>query len=87
MKISEISFCGMLVGFCVSFIVCPIEYAKIIRQTQSDMKRGSFLFMLEDIKKNGLKNIYRGLTPTILKESFGSIAYFGLYEKTVRKMC
>lgn len=57
----------MLVGFFVSFIYCPVEYAKIKKQTSGNMKKGSFMFLVEEMKKTQLKNIYQGLTATLVR--------------------
>ena len=57
---------GAIGGFMSTIIVTPIEYIKINRQTA-----------INSIK---IRNIYKGLIPTMLRESMGFCIYFTSYE-------
>uniref|UniRef100_A0A6C0EB98 Mitochondrial carrier protein n=1 Tax=viral metagenome TaxID=1070528 RepID=A0A6C0EB98_9ZZZZ len=65
------SFCsGVLAGFTSVLIVTPVEYFKINSQNMHSIK-------LTSIK---LKNVYRGIIPTICRESLGYGIYFTTYD-------
>lgn len=74
---------GGVVGLSVSTIYCPVEYAKIQKQTSSST-RSSLSILFSEIYQNRLKNIYKGFATTVLRESIGSAIYYGSYEMAVR---
>ena len=39
------------------------------------------------MRNNKFKNIFKGFTATLIKETIGGIAYFTIYEAAVRGMC
>lgn len=71
----------------VAFVYCPVEYAKIQKQTLTHTKQGSLQILLKQLYRNQLKNIYKGLSATILRETIGSAFYYGSYENAVRQIC
>lgn len=83
----EIALSGSIVGLSVSFVYCPIEYSKIIRQTNPSIKEGSSQILLREIRQGHFGKIYQGLSATIMREFIGSAIYFSAYENTVRALC
>lgn len=47
LSLAEIGLAGSIVGVIVSFVYCPIEYAKIISQTNPHIKHGSFRILAQ----------------------------------------
>ncbi|KAG7901908.1 hypothetical protein KL905_000852 [Ogataea polymorpha] len=79
--------CGAAAGFANGFIAAPIEHIRIRLQTQTTGTK-TFNGPLDVIKKlyhtGGIKLIYRGLGPTLARESLGSGAYFLTFEALVK---
>lgn len=80
----EIGIAGGIVGSVVSFIYCPVEYTKIQRQLSSNVKSSSLGLLFRELRTNGIRNIYRGYLATLLRETYGSVIYYGVYEGCVR---
>lgn len=70
---------GGIVGIVVSFVYCPVEYAKIQKQTVTHTKEGSLNLLFKEIYRNKLKNIYKGIFPTMMRETIGSAIYYASY--------
>ncbi|CAI5756668.1 unnamed protein product [Candida verbasci] len=77
--------CGAIAGFANGFLASPIEHIRIRLQTQSKIKQ--FNGPLDCFKKiynvNGLTSIYKGLVPTLIRESIGLGIYFATYEALI----
>lgn len=86
LKLWEICMAGVTVGLTTSFIYCPVEYAKIQKQMKSSMSQGSLTLLFQEIYSNGLRNIFKGYSATLSRESIGSGFYFGTYESIVRAL-
>lgn len=87
LSIKEIMVSGGIVGTFVSFVYCPVEYAKIQKQTLRHTKESSLTLLLKEMYNNKLKNIYKGFSATFLRETIGSAFYYGSYENAVRQIC
>ena len=61
--------CGSLVGITTTIVECPIDLIKTQMQCNKNM-------IIKDI---GIKNVYRGFTPTILRNIPSTGFYFGIY--------
>ena len=74
---------GGLAGAANSIIVGPVEHIRIRLQAQSD-KNKLYNGPLDAIKKiyaeRGIRSVYRGFGPTLLRESHGTGIYFFTYE-------
>ena len=84
MSLTEVGLAGGIAGAAVSFIYCPIEYAKIQKQLSPDRRHSSLGLLFQEIYRNGFSNIYRGVLTTIVREFGGAIFYFGAYETIIR---
>lgn len=83
--------CGAVAGFANGFLASPIEHIRIRLQTQS----GSIkqfkgpIDCFKQISKQGhilsSSGIYKGLTPTLIRESFGLGIYFATYEALINR--
>lgn len=78
---------GAAAGAANSVIVGPVEHIRIRLQAQSDVKK-QYFGPLDAAKKiyahDGIRSIYRGFGPTLLRESQGTGAYFFTYESLLR---
>ncbi|CCG21122.1 Ymc1 inner mitochondrial membrane transporter [Candida orthopsilosis Co 90-125] len=78
--------CGAVAGFANGFLTSPIEHIRIRLQTQT---AGNKIFHgpIDCFKKiyqiDGLRGIYKGLGPTLARESVGLGIYFATYEALV----
>ncbi|ODV86282.1 hypothetical protein CANARDRAFT_175202 [[Candida] arabinofermentans NRRL YB-2248] len=83
--------CGMASGFANGFLASPIEHVRIRLQTQkgnAGATKPEFNGPLSVIKKlygnGGTKLIFKGLGPTLIRESFGMGSYFMTFEMLVK---
>lgn len=81
--------CGATAGFANGFLTGPIEHIRIRLQTQTAETK-AFDGPIDCAKKlyraNGLFNgIYKGLSPTLVRESVGLGIYFATYEALIKR--
>ncbi|OBA20088.1 mitochondrial carrier [Metschnikowia bicuspidata var. bicuspidata NRRL YB-4993] len=79
--------CGAVAGFANGFLTSPIEHIRIRLQTQTTK---SFSGPIDCFKKiysvGGLASgIYKGLAPTLFRESVGLGIYFATYEALISR--
>ncbi|KAI5964568.1 YMC2 [Candida pseudojiufengensis] len=78
--------CGAVAGFANGFLASPIEHIRIRLQTQTGSNK-LFNGPLDCAKKiyeiDGLRGIYKGLGPTLIRESIGLGIYFATYEALI----
>ncbi|KAK6202793.1 mitochondrial carrier protein [Scheffersomyces amazonensis] len=79
--------CGAIAGFANGFLASPIEHIRIRLQTQTSSTK-SFNGPIDCFKKlyqqQGLfGGIYKGLVPTLIRESVGLGIYFATYEALI----
>lgn len=78
--------CGAIAGFANGFLTSPIEHIRIRLQTQTTGKE-MFHGPIDCFKKlyqiDGLRGIYKGLGPTLFRESVGLGIYFATYEALI----
>lgn len=76
--------CGGFAGFCVSFVLTPIELVKCKLQVANISSTGisnSYLSMIRSImKEDGAIGLWRGSASTMLREVSGTAVWFGTYE-------
>lgn len=80
--------CGAVAGFANGFLASPIELIRIKLQTQTGSTK-EFAGPIDCFKKiynaTGVRGIYRGLGPTLVRESVGMGIYFATYEALIAK--
>ncbi|CCG83864.1 protein of unknown function [Taphrina deformans PYCC 5710] len=78
---------GGLAGAANSLIVGPVEHIRIRLQAQSDANK-LYNGPLDAAKKiyanRGIRSVYRGFGPTLLRESHGTGIYFFTYESLLK---
>ena len=88
MSIIDYFVCGGVAGFANGFLASPIEHIRIRLQTQTGNSK-NFNGPLDCAKKiyqtDGIKGIYRGLVPTLIRESVGLGIYFATYEALIAR--
>lgn len=81
MDLTQFFLAGGAGGFVVGFLASPIEHVRIRLQVQKDAIFKGPLDVLKHIyQAGGIRSIYRGLAPTLIRESFGSGVYFMTFE-------
>lgn len=81
--------CGAVAGFANGFLASPIEHIRIRLQTQTSSEK-AFNGPLDCAKKvhkaGGLySGIFKGLAPTLVRESIGMGIYFATYEALIAR--
>lgn len=81
--------CGAVAGFANGFLASPIEHIRIRLQTQTGSTKafsGPVDCFRKIYKQNGLfSGIYKGLGPTLFRESVGLGIYFATYEALIAR--
>ena len=67
LRIWEIGLSGIIVGWSVAFIYCPVEYVKIMKQMSHTMTDSSLRLLLRELRANGIHNIYKGYWATTIR--------------------
>ncbi|GEQ70230.1 hypothetical protein JCM33374_g3906 [Metschnikowia sp. JCM 33374] len=81
--------CGAVAGFANGFLTSPIEHIRIRLQTQTASTK-SFAGPIDCVKQiykvGGLySGVYKGLAPTLFRESIGLGIYFATYEALIAR--
>jgi solute carrier family 25 carnitine/acylcarnitine transporter 20/29 len=78
----ELFLSGWLAGFANCIVSTPAEHFRIRIQTQSKenpIYKGSVDCMKQIYRTYGMKGVYKGVVPTIFRDSFGYGVYFSVY--------
>ena len=88
MLLGQYFICGGTAGFANGFMTSPIEHIRIRLQTQTG-ETNAFNGPIDCAKKlyqaAGIAGIYKGLVPTLFRESVGLGIYFATYEALVAR--
>ncbi|KAK9369140.1 mitochondrial carrier domain-containing protein [Lipomyces kononenkoae] len=80
---------GSMAGLANSILACPIEHIRIRLQTQTAASPKQFSGPMDVIRKithsSGIAGIFRGITPTLIREGHGMGVYFLTYEYLVNR--
>lgn len=79
--------CGAVAGFANGFLTSPIEHIRIRLQTQTSNTFAGPIDCFKQIHKVGglSSGIYKGLAPTLVRESIGLGIYFATYEALIAR--
>lgn len=82
--------CGAVAGFANGFLASPIEHIRIRLQTQTGSVKefNGPIDCFKKLSKNGLfssSGVFKGLTPTLFRESVGLGIYFATYEALIAR--
>jgi solute carrier family 25 carnitine/acylcarnitine transporter 20/29 len=90
LKPSHYFGCGSLAGLVNSIISIPTEQCRIRMQVQSDGSTSPYKSSMDCIRKiiqqHGIRGLYKGGVPTVLREGLAFGIYFSFYEWLVNKM-
>lgn len=92
LSIQQLSVAGGFSGAIVSFLLTPIELLKCRLQTQAyvsgrpQMHGGPVSVLMHMLKSQGVSGLYQGHTGTLLREVAGGVAWFGIYEWSIKRM-
>ena len=79
---------GLFAGLACTAIVTPGERIKINLQTKESKYKNSREFIIDSIKRNGIRDtFYRGWTSTLTREIPGYGIYFSTYEYLKKNLC
>lgn len=78
--------CGGWSGVCTSFILTPIELLKCRFQVETlrENKTSIPKIVRSVIREKGFLGLWKGESSTMIREAFGSMAWFGNYEALLR---
>ncbi|KAF8002688.1 hypothetical protein HF325_003653 [Metschnikowia pulcherrima] len=79
--------CGAVAGFANGFLTSPIEHVRIRLQTQTTKAFAGPIDCFKQLYKIGglSSGIYKGLAPTLFRESVGLGIYFATYEALIAR--
>lgn len=89
LSLLDIGMAGAFSALPTTAIMAPGERIKCIMQTQSPAngKQPGAIAVAKDLwREGGLRSVFRGSVATLLRDGFGSFAYFGAYEGIKRAM-
>jgi mitochondrial ornithine carrier protein len=90
LSLQQLCVAGGLSGAIVSFVITPVELLKCRLQTQGYVNnakhKGPWSVFFHTLKTTGVAGLYQGHTGTLLREISGGVAWFGVYEYTVKHM-
>eukprot|EP01132_Coremiostelium_polycephalum_P006246 gene6246-7777_t len=89
LDVIDLTAAGMMAGFCISFIEGPVDLFKsqLQVQTAGNSKYTGLIDCAKQIfKARGVRGIYQGLGPTLLRDIPANGLYFGFYELTRRML-
>lgn len=88
LSLAQFFTCGAVAGFANGFLASPIEHIRIRLQTQTGATK-AFNGPIDCAKKlsqnNGIAGLFKGLTPTLVRESIGLGTYFATYEALIAR--
>jgi solute carrier family 25 carnitine/acylcarnitine transporter 20/29 len=91
MTIPQYFLAGAITGSVVAFVESPIDLMKTQLQTQVFAEKPAFSTFFGTVKyisgNFGVRGIYQGLAPTIVRNIPAVSFYFGAYEWGRRKLC
>ena len=61
----------------------PQDNARFKIVLQKDKTIGSIAMVLRIYREHGLKTLYRGLLPCLIRDTFGSALYYGIYDTLI----
>jgi solute carrier family 25 carnitine/acylcarnitine transporter 20/29 len=85
-KLSVLNYfqCGVVAGLASSIVSIPSEHGRIRMQIQnggrSSIYNGSLVCIRKILQEYGLKGLYKGGVPTVLREGISFGIYFAFYE-------
>eukprot|EP00053_Salpingoeca_punica_P011955 m.106680 g.106680 ORF g.106680 m.106680 type:complete len:299 (-) comp15819_c1_seq2:1038-1934(-) len=92
-EVSDIAIAALGSGFCISFLVSPMEGVKARLQVnyaahgEAAKYKGPIDCIKQTIREEGVsRGLFRGVTATLAREVPGNAAWFGVYENLCRKM-
>ncbi|EDO43921.1 predicted protein [Nematostella vectensis] len=75
---------GLFCGFCVSFLFAPAERIKCILQVEAgasgSTQSGPYAIVKRIYAEEGVRGIFRGLPPTMIRDTFGTGVWYLTYE-------
>jgi hypothetical protein len=96
LPLSRVFLAGSMGGMTTSFIVTPLELIKCRLQVDRVSKegmggsvaryKGPIDCLLQSVRQEGLRVLYRGHSATFLRESLGTGVFFSTYEMGLRTL-
>lgn len=75
-----IAKCSLVAGVTAVSVVVPVELVKIRLQTNSNDFRGFYGCLKDIIAQGGVRNLYHGLSATLIRDIPFNLSYFLSYE-------
>jgi len=88
LSLSQIGFSGFVSGFAVGTWLCPVEYVKCRLQVQlsagGPYASAFDCFLATLAKPGGIRAMFSGYGPTLVRDMPGHVVYFMVYESIIR---
>jgi len=88
MTFEQLFLAGFIGGFANCIVSIPAEHFRIRVQTQpkeTPIYKGSIDCMKKIFRNHGITGVYKGLVPTLYRDSIGYGVYFALYTTLINK--
>eukprot|EP00164_Ancoracysta_twista_P004392 GFYU01005921.1.p1 GENE.GFYU01005921.1~~GFYU01005921.1.p1 ORF type:complete len:342 (+),score=49.23 GFYU01005921.1:204-1229(+) len=91
LSMKQLLIAGGGAGFCVSFVLTPVELIKCRLQVAATAPNavrynGPIDCLYRTVRDSGVRGLYRGHFGTMLRETPGNAAWFGMYEAFCKLM-
>ncbi|KAJ2850136.1 mitochondrial ornithine carrier protein [Coemansia brasiliensis] len=97
LTLNQLFVCGALSGAICAFVISPVELIKCKLQVENVQGYGSsgiskpkftgpFSVLTHLLKTQGLRGLYKGILPTVARETVGVGFWFGTYELVCRQL-
>jgi len=90
LSMAHLAICGAVAGIANTVISTPAEHIRIRMQSQGAMANPPYKSSLDCVKKihsqNGMKGIFKGGNPTLLREAIAYAVYFSMYDWCLKKI-
>lgn len=78
--------CGMVAGTANTVVSAPVEHTRIRMQIQGTSSVSAVQCVKSIVQGYGLKGLYRGVFPTLWRDSISMGIYFSMYEWVTRSL-
>eukprot|EP01097_Dermamoeba_algensis_P008865 TRINITY_DN6081_c0_g1_i1.p1 TRINITY_DN6081_c0_g1~~TRINITY_DN6081_c0_g1_i1.p1 ORF type:complete len:219 (-),score=68.14 TRINITY_DN6081_c0_g1_i1:271-927(-) len=87
LSLPQLCASGAAAGFFASLVLCPVELIKCrlqVQQNELPRFKGPIDCLVQTLKTEGIRGLYRGYLGTMIREVPGNAIWFGVYEAVCR---
>jgi solute carrier family 25 carnitine/acylcarnitine transporter 20/29 len=86
LSLPVLATCGSAAGFAASIVMTPFELIKCKLQVPGMRYRGTAHCAYSVVRHEGVRGLYLGWTPTMVRETCGNFFWYGCYEAVCRAL-